>query len=282
MPAAGAASRLRRADAFADLTRDEFKRIRARYVIAADGGSSAIRGQLGIGFGGRTFSERWIVIDTKVIREWPGHDRLRFHCNPARPTVDCPTRWGITAGVPDARRGGRPGPAQRGRHLEDPQPPGHHHRRRRIPGFACYSHHVRFADRWRSTRCSWPVTPPTPCRRGSAGHCAPGCATSPTCAETAGRTVRIASRGGAGHLSGRAASTRQGSEPGGEGRQGHRRPPPPPGRGAPTRLPHREQAARLQRLAARNNRWLPPAHYGSGLLARNGNPAVGWLIPSPG
>ena len=36
----------------ADLTVDEFRRIRASYVIAADGGSSAIRGQLGIGFGG--------------------------------------------------------------------------------------------------------------------------------------------------------------------------------------------------------------------------------------
>ena len=78
----------------ADLTVDEFRRIRASYVIAADGGSSAIRGQLGIGFGGRTFAERWIVIDTKVLKEWPGHDRLRFHCNPDRPTVDCPTPLG--------------------------------------------------------------------------------------------------------------------------------------------------------------------------------------------
>ena len=63
-------------------------------MIAADGGSSATRGQLGIGFSGRTFAERWIVIDTKVLKEWPGHDRLRFHCNPDRPTVDCPTPLG--------------------------------------------------------------------------------------------------------------------------------------------------------------------------------------------
>ena len=78
----------------ADLKVDEFRRIRASYVIAADGGSSATRGQLGIGFSGRTYGERWIVIDTKVLQEWPGHDRLRFHCNPARPTVDCPTPLG--------------------------------------------------------------------------------------------------------------------------------------------------------------------------------------------
>ena len=78
----------------ADLRTDTFKRIRASYVIAADGGSSPTRGQLGVGYAGRTYTERWVVIDTKVLREWDGHDRLRFHCNPDRPTVDCPTPLG--------------------------------------------------------------------------------------------------------------------------------------------------------------------------------------------
>jgi 3-(3-hydroxy-phenyl)propionate hydroxylase len=31
----------------------------------------------------------------------------------------------------------------------------------------------------------------------------------------------------------------------------------------------------------RQNRWLPDAHYPKGLLAHNGNGAVGWLIPQP-
>ncbi len=31
----------------------------------------------------------------------------------------------------------------------------------------------------------------------------------------------------------------------------------------------------------RNHRWLPDARYRDGLLARNGNGAVGWLIPQP-
>ena len=66
----------------ADLRTDTFKRIRASYVIAADGGSSPTRGQLGVGYSGRTYSERWVVIDTKVLQEWDAHDRLRFHCNP--------------------------------------------------------------------------------------------------------------------------------------------------------------------------------------------------------
>ena len=78
----------------ADLRTDTFKRLHASYVIAADGGSSPTRGQLGVGYTGRTYTERWVVIDTKVLKEWDAHDRLRFHCNPARPTVDCPTPLG--------------------------------------------------------------------------------------------------------------------------------------------------------------------------------------------
>ena len=78
----------------ADLRTDTFKRVRASYVIAADGGSSPTRGQLGVGYAGRTYAERWVVIDTKVLKEWDAHDRLRFHANPSRPTVDCPTPLG--------------------------------------------------------------------------------------------------------------------------------------------------------------------------------------------
>src|SRR5262249_47845335 len=78
----------------ADLRTDAFKRVQASYVIASDGGASPTRGQLGIGYSGRTYAERWVVIDTKVLKEWEAHDRLRFHCNPARPTVDCPTPLG--------------------------------------------------------------------------------------------------------------------------------------------------------------------------------------------
>ena len=137
----------------ADLTVDEFRRIRASYVIAADGGSSAIRGQLGIGFGGRTYAERWIVIDTKVLKEWPGHDRLRFHCNPDRPTVDCPTplghhRWEFPVRDDEDEQDLLTEDAiwkvLRGQGITEDNV--------KILGFACYSHHVRFADRWRVGR----------------------------------------------------------------------------------------------------------------------------------
>src|SRR5882757_4982790 len=137
----------------ADLRTDTFARVRASYVIAADGGSSPIRGQLGVGYAGCTHSERWVVIDTEVRKEWDGHDRLRFHCNPARPTVDCPTplghhRWEYPARTDEDEQ----------KLLRDEEiwkvlgaqgiTPEHVGILRAV----IYSHHVRVADRWRVGR----------------------------------------------------------------------------------------------------------------------------------
>lgn len=69
-------------------------RLRASYVIAADGGSSLTRAQLNVGYEGRTYEDRWVVIDTEMLKPWPDHDRLRFRCDPDRPAVDCPTPLG--------------------------------------------------------------------------------------------------------------------------------------------------------------------------------------------
>jgi 3-(3-hydroxy-phenyl)propionate hydroxylase len=137
----------------ADLRTDTMKKIRASYVIAADGGSSPTRGLLGVGYLGRTYSERWVVIDTELLKDWDTHDHLRFHCNPARPTVDCPTplghhRWEFPA---------RPG--------EDDQTlvsdtsvwkvlhdQGITEDDVKVLRAVVYSHHVRVADRWRVGR----------------------------------------------------------------------------------------------------------------------------------
>ncbi|MFF4113078.1 bifunctional 3-(3-hydroxy-phenyl)propionate/3-hydroxycinnamic acid hydroxylase [Streptomyces sp. NPDC001714] len=73
---------------------DSVRRLRAKYVIAADGGSSLTRAQLNVGYEGRTYEDRWVVIDTEMLKPWPDHDRLRFRCDPARPAVDCPTPLG--------------------------------------------------------------------------------------------------------------------------------------------------------------------------------------------
>ena len=137
----------------ADLRTDTFKRVHASYVIAADGGSSPTRGQLGVGYAGRTYGERWVVIDTKVLQEWDGHDRLRFHCNPARPTVDCPTplghhRWEFPARAGEDEQELLP-TKRSGRCCTIRASPTTHVK---ILRAVIYSHHVRVADRWRVGR----------------------------------------------------------------------------------------------------------------------------------
>ncbi len=137
----------------ADLCTDTFKRVRASYVIAAEGGSSPTRGQLGVGYSGRTYSERWVVIDTEVLQEWDGHDRLRFHCNPSRPTVDCPTplghhRWEYPARTDEDDKALLNDDAI-WRVLGDQGITPDHVK---ILRAVIYSHHVRVADRWRVGR----------------------------------------------------------------------------------------------------------------------------------
>ena len=137
----------------ADLRTDTVKRVRACYVIAADGGSSPTRGMLGVGYTGKTYAERWVVIDTLVKRQWEAHDRLRFHCNPHRPTVDCPTplghhRWEFPAraGEDDATL---VSDASVWRVLHDQ---GITEDDVDVLRAVVYSHHVRVAERWRIGR----------------------------------------------------------------------------------------------------------------------------------
>lgn len=266
-----------------DLTHDEPKLIRVAYVIAADGGSSSIRGQLGIGFSGRTYSERWIVIDTKVLREWPGHDELRFHCNPARPAVDCPTplghhRWEFPV---------RDEEDEADLLTEDAiwkvlHDQGVSEANVEVIGFACYSHHVRFAERWRVGRVFV---------AGDAAHAMPPWIGQGMCAGV--RDVA--------NLCWKLDAVLTGSLP-----------PEVLDSYQAERLPHVQDvtdravktgnliiernplraafrnhffrtATRIPAVVAwlRKHRWLPDARYREGFLAPNGNAATGWLIPQP-
>jgi 3-(3-hydroxy-phenyl)propionate hydroxylase len=136
-----------------NLADDSVRTLRGAYVIAADGGSSRTRVRLGVGFDGRTYQDKWVVIDTKVRRGWDTVDRLRFHCDPTRPAVDCPTplghhRWEFPV---------LPGEDENvlvshdyiwrllsryGRSPDDVE----------ILRAVVYKHHVRFAERWRIGR----------------------------------------------------------------------------------------------------------------------------------
>ncbi|OJZ69894.1 FAD-binding monooxygenase [Mycobacterium paraffinicum] len=267
----------------ADLRADAFKRVRASYVIAADGGASPTRAQLGVGYEGRTYAERWVVIDTKVIREWDGHDRLRFHCNPARPTVDCPTPLGHHRWEYPARAG-----EDEKRLVTDEavwevlHEQGITEEQVKILRAVIYSHHVRVADRWRVGRVFL---------AGDAAHAMP-----PWIGQGMSAGVRDAA-----NLCWKLAAVARGQAPDAllDSYQVERKP----------------HVTEVTRRAVRNGRliterrkwlallrnhllrgltrlpgvlkagqsliWIPPAHYPNGCFTAEAHAAVGWQLPQP-
>jgi 3-(3-hydroxy-phenyl)propionate hydroxylase len=69
-------------------------KIRARYVLACDGGASGVRNQLGIKLIGATIDTRWVVVDARVKRWWPERHLLTFWADKLRPVVDIPLALG--------------------------------------------------------------------------------------------------------------------------------------------------------------------------------------------
>jgi 3-(3-hydroxy-phenyl)propionate hydroxylase len=75
-------------------TPQDATRVRARWLVACDGGRSFVRGSLGIKMTGKSFPEPWLVVDIKAkhgaadcFRHIP---YFNFYCDPERPTVWCP------------------------------------------------------------------------------------------------------------------------------------------------------------------------------------------------
>jgi 3-(3-hydroxy-phenyl)propionate hydroxylase len=67
-------------------------RVRAKYLVGADGGRSAVRSQLGIQMVGKSFPNPWLVVDLKLKDPADGLHHLpyfNFICDPALPTVSC-------------------------------------------------------------------------------------------------------------------------------------------------------------------------------------------------
>ena len=67
-------------------------RVRARYLVGADGGRSGVRAQLGIAMTGKNFPNPWLVVDIKAKDPADGLRHLpyfNFICDPACPTVSC-------------------------------------------------------------------------------------------------------------------------------------------------------------------------------------------------
>lgn len=267
----------------ADLRTDTLKRVRASYVIAADGGSSPTRGLLGVGYAGRTYSERWVVVDTKVIREWDGHDRLRFHCNPDRPTVDCPTplghhRWEYPAHAGEDEKKLVTDEAvwavlhQQGITEDEVK----------ILRAVIYSHHVRIADRWRVGRVFL---------AGDAAHAMPPWIGQGMCAG-----VRDAA-----NLCWKLAAVVRGRAPDSllDSYQAERKPHVTEVTRRAVRngrliTERRKPLAWLRNHLLRNLTrlpgvlaggqkliWIPDARYRAGLFAPDAHAAVGWQLPQP-
>lgn len=126
---------------------------RARYAIAADGGSSSARKMLGIPMLGDTGDTLWIVIDCKVKRWWPDRDLLTFWSDSERPVVDIALsagnhRWEIPL-KPGETEADFPTSAEvwplleaMGKTADDVE----------IHQHAFYRHHVRAAKTWRQGR----------------------------------------------------------------------------------------------------------------------------------
>lgn len=137
----------------ADLQSGATQTIHASYLLACDGGSSPVRTQLGIPYEGRTYQDQWVVIDTKVKVPWPEVNRLRFHCDPARPAVDCPTpldhhRWEFPVLPGESAEE----VSSESRIWEMLGRYGITDANVKLLRTAVYTHHVRFSSRWQDGR----------------------------------------------------------------------------------------------------------------------------------
>lgn len=136
-----------------DRETDAVTTTRARFAIAADGGSSPSRKALDIAMHGDTVDTQWIVIDCKVLRWWPDRDFLTFWSDQERPVVDIALsagnhRWEIPLKPEESEADFAseekvwPLLEALGVTTDDVE----------IHQYAFYRHHVRSAETWRRGR----------------------------------------------------------------------------------------------------------------------------------
>jgi 3-(3-hydroxy-phenyl)propionate hydroxylase len=142
---------------------DEHLRIRAEYVVAADGGRSTVRDLLGVPLEGDTHPRKWAVIECDTDPLDAPYTGL--HCDPARPYVSSRLphgcrRWEfmLFPGEDDAEML-KPGKVREllARHVKDPA-------RLNIIRARVYTHHSRIARRFTVGRV---------CLAGDAAHLMP-------------------------------------------------------------------------------------------------------------
>ncbi len=136
-----------------NLETDEVETVRARYVLACDGGSSQTREQLGIKLIGDTLAVRWVVIDCRVKRWWPNRHMLTFWSDKKRPVVDIALSMGNHRWEFPLNPGETDADFQTHEQLWGLlNSLGVTENEVSIHQQAFYNHHVRVAERWREGR----------------------------------------------------------------------------------------------------------------------------------
>ena len=124
--------------------------LRARYLVACDGGASATRAWIGAHLEGATYPQKWLVIDAAVS----GHQvrGITFGCDPQRPSVQVPAvgdrlRWEFLQ-LPGETEADLLADETIARFLA----PYGYGARLRLERKAVYTFHTRIASRWRDRR----------------------------------------------------------------------------------------------------------------------------------
>lgn len=126
--------------------------IEARYLVGCDGATSMVRRLLGIPFGGLTYSQRWLVVDTTVDRPLASAPHPHFVGDPRRPTVCLPMspgrhrwEWMIHPGEDEA-------PFLEPARIQELLRPWITDERVEVERAVVYTFHARTAERWRAGR----------------------------------------------------------------------------------------------------------------------------------
>ena len=79
-----------------DVATEELRAVKARYVLACDGGSSAVRKMLGMTFDGHSLVEPWLAVQAKATYDRPtnGPVDFIFMASPERVGIDCQAPMG--------------------------------------------------------------------------------------------------------------------------------------------------------------------------------------------
>jgi 3-(3-hydroxy-phenyl)propionate hydroxylase len=126
--------------------------LRARYLVGCDGARSAVRGRLGVPFGGSTFAQRWLVVDGTLDRPLAKAPHPHFVGDPARPGVCLPMSPGRHRWEWMIHPGEDPQPFLAPARIRELMAAWITDERVEIERAVVYTFHARRAKRWRAGR----------------------------------------------------------------------------------------------------------------------------------